>query len=113
VDGSFEVNDMDVDVDVDVDVQEQYQYQLLASTMKGSKLRQVDGVKVVEIILSARTMLEVREWPRDLPYFVHFQDASSETVNYWDSFSKLLIRDRVYPSYHSLKEVNIQLSANA
>jgi len=89
VDGSLEDNDVDVDVDVDV----QEQCRLLASTMKGSKLRQVGGAKVVGINFSARTMLEVREWPRGLPDFAHFQDEMYEGLS----------RDERYKTYQSQK----------
>merc|ERR1711862_375860 len=50
------------------------QCRLLSQTMKGSKLKQVGGAKVVGINFSARTTLEVREWPNGLPDFAHFND---------------------------------------
>ena len=50
------------------------QCKLIASQMKGSRLHQVGGAKVVGINFSARTTLEVREWPQGLPDFAHFQD---------------------------------------
>jgi len=47
---------------------------VIASQMKGAKLHQVGGAKVAGINFSARTTLEVREWPIGLPDFAHFQD---------------------------------------
>jgi hypothetical protein len=40
----------------------------IANRKKGAILRQVGGAKVVGINFSARTTLEVREWP-DVSYF--------------------------------------------
>mmetsp|Transcript_28058 Transcript_28058/g.43649 ORF Transcript_28058/g.43649 Transcript_28058/m.43649 type:complete len:591 (-) Transcript_28058:1293-3065(-) len=42
--------------------------------MKGAKLKQVGGAKVVGINFSARTTLEVREWPNGMPDLGHFDD---------------------------------------
>jgi len=50
------------------------QCKLLAQKMKGSKLKQIGGAKVVGINFSARTTLDVREWPNGLPDFAHFND---------------------------------------
>lgn len=50
------------------------QCKLLSQNMKGAKLKQVGGAKVVGINFSARTTLEVREWPNGLPDFAHFND---------------------------------------
>ena len=50
------------------------QCQALCEQMRGAKLRQVGGAKVVGINFSARTTLEVREWPQGLPDFAHFQE---------------------------------------
>ena len=46
----------------------------ICERMKGAKLRQVGGAKVAGINFSARTTLEVREWPQGLPDFAHFDD---------------------------------------
>jgi hypothetical protein len=46
----------------------------MAEQMKGSLLKQVGGAKVAGINFSARTTLEVREWPQGLPDFAHFTD---------------------------------------
>lgn len=61
---------------------EEAQCRDLANTMKGAKLRQVGGAKVAGIRFSARTTLEVREWPEGLPDFAHFNDE------YWEGKSR-------------------------
>jgi len=50
----------------------------LAEQMKGAVLRQVGGAKVVGINFSARTKLEVREWPGGMPDFAHFEEEVYE-----------------------------------
>jgi hypothetical protein len=42
--------------------------------MKGAVLRQVGGAKVAGINFSARTTLEVREWPEGMPDYYHHED---------------------------------------
>lgn len=54
------------------------QCQELSKTLRGAKLRQVGGAKVVGINFSARTTLEIREWPEGMPDFAHFSDAVYE-----------------------------------
>jgi Polyketide cyclase / dehydrase and lipid transport len=61
---------------------EEVQCQGLANQMKGAKLRQIGGAKVAGIRFSARTTLEVREWPNGLPDFAHFNDE------YWEGKSR-------------------------
>ena len=46
----------------------------LSKTMKGSLLRQIGSAKVVGINFSARTTVEVREWPNGMPDYAHFMD---------------------------------------
>lgn len=46
----------------------------VADNMKGSLLQQVGGAKVAGINFSAKTTLEVREWPQGLPDFAHYTD---------------------------------------
>lgn len=53
---------------------EQVRCKEIAEQMKGSKLRQVGGAKVAGIRFSARTTLDVREWPQGLPDIGHFND---------------------------------------
>jgi len=45
---------------------------LATRRMRGSKLKQVGGAKVIGITFSARTTLEVREWPTGLPSYCMF-----------------------------------------
>ena len=54
------------------------QCEALTTHLKGALLRQVGGAKVVGINFSARTTLEVREWPQGMPDFAHFQDSVFE-----------------------------------
>lgn len=53
---------------------DEVQCENLSKRMKGARLRQVGGAKVVGINFSARTTLEVREWPEGMPDFAHFYD---------------------------------------
>jgi Polyketide cyclase / dehydrase and lipid transport len=66
----------------DPDKPEEVQCQELANKMKGAKLRQIGGAKVAGIRFSARTTLEVREWPNGLPDFAHFNDE------FWEGKSR-------------------------
>ena len=50
----------------------------VAGQMKGALLKQVGGAKVAGIKFSARTKLEVREWPQGMPDFAHFTDDMYE-----------------------------------
>ena len=45
-----------------------------ALRMKGAVLKQVGGAKVAGINFSARTTLEVREWPEGMPDYYHHED---------------------------------------
>jgi len=54
------------------------QCQTLSNDMKGAVLKQVGGARVVGINFSARTTLEVREWPLGMPDFAHFEDEVYE-----------------------------------
>jgi hypothetical protein len=60
---------------VDYSQPEDVQCQQIADQMKGALLRQVGGAKVAGINFSARTKLEVREWPQGMPDFAHFNDV--------------------------------------
>jgi len=62
------------DVLKDAQLTPEQQCKAIAQTMKGAKLFQVGGAKVVGINFSARTTLEVREWPNGLPDFAHYGD---------------------------------------
>mmetsp|Transcript_7254 Transcript_7254/g.10258 ORF Transcript_7254/g.10258 Transcript_7254/m.10258 type:complete len:511 (+) Transcript_7254:129-1661(+) len=61
-------------IELDTSLKEEDQCQKLCNEMKGAKLRQVGGAKVAGINFSARTTLEVREWPGGMPDFAHFTD---------------------------------------
>jgi hypothetical protein len=62
------------DVVLDPSLSDEEQCQAMSKQLKGSLLKQVGGAKVVGINFSARTTLEVREWPEGLPDFAHFRD---------------------------------------
>lgn len=55
-------------------IKSEEQCRALSTRMKGAKMRQIGGAKVVGINFSARTTLEVREWPNGIPDFFHFDD---------------------------------------
>ena len=59
---------------INPNVKSEEQCRALSTRMKGAKLKQVGGAKVVGINFSARTTLEVREWPQGIPDFFHFSD---------------------------------------
>lgn len=65
-------------VTYDVNAPEEVQCKQVASKMKGSLLKQVGGAKVAGINFSAKTTLEVREWPQGMPDFAHFKDDMFE-----------------------------------
>jgi hypothetical protein len=58
------------------------QCQMSSQQLKGAKLRQVGGAKIAGINFSARTTLEVREWPTGLPDSAHWfdDDAANGTT---------------------------------
>ena len=58
----------------DASLPDEEQCESISKHMRGAKLRQVGGAKVVGINFSARTTLEVREWPQGMPDFAHFGD---------------------------------------
>ncbi|KAL9178517.1 hypothetical protein ACHAXT_001855 [Thalassiosira profunda] len=64
----------DASVTADDSLSEPEQCRTIADEMKGAVLKQVGGAKVVGINFSARTTLEVREWPEGMPDFAHFED---------------------------------------
>jgi hypothetical protein len=69
---------------VDKSLPEDQQCAQIANQMKGALLKQVGGAKVAGINFSARTTLEVREWPLGMPDFAHF------TVELWDGKNRKL-----------------------
>lgn len=62
------------EIAVDASLPDEAQCEALSKQLKGALLKQVGGAKVVGINFSARTTLEVREWPNGLPDFAHFND---------------------------------------
>jgi len=73
----FEGNPPDQIV-VDTSLSDEEQCQTISKQLKGAMLKQVGGAKVAGINFSARTTLEVREWPQGLPDFAHFRDEVFE-----------------------------------
>lgn len=61
-------------VEIDSTKSGQEQCKQMSQQMKGALLKQVGGAKVAGINFSAKTTLEVREWPQGLPDFAHYQD---------------------------------------
>jgi hypothetical protein len=70
----LELYDGSTNCKVDTSLPEDEQCEQISQQMRGSLLRQVGGAKVAGINFSARTKLEVREWPQGLPDFAHFRD---------------------------------------
>jgi Polyketide cyclase / dehydrase and lipid transport len=58
---------------IDTTLPPEQQCEEISKYLKGALLKQVGGAKVVGINFSARTTLEVREWPQGLPDFAQFQ----------------------------------------
>lgn len=85
-------------VKVDSSLSQEQQCEDMSKQMKGALLKQVGGAKVAGIKFSARTTLEVREWPQGLPDFAHFQDqewkGKSRDKRARDSVKKPLQRYR-------------------
>ena len=71
------------EADEDADLSEEEKLERISKSLRGSKLRQVGGAKVVGINFSARTLLEVREWPEGMPDFAHYDD-----VDVWEGKSR-------------------------
>jgi len=53
--------------DIENHTSELSQYEILSKQLKGVKLKQVGGAKVIGVNFSARLTLDVREWPNGLP----------------------------------------------
>jgi len=66
------------EISVDTSLSDADQCKAIANHMKGAVLKQVGGAKVVGINFSARTTLEVREWPSGMPDFAHYEDEIYE-----------------------------------
>mmetsp|Transcript_25270 Transcript_25270/g.38315 ORF Transcript_25270/g.38315 Transcript_25270/m.38315 type:complete len:517 (-) Transcript_25270:733-2283(-) len=59
---------------IDESLPDEKQCKDISKQLKGALLKQVGKAKVAGINFSARTTLEVREWPMGLPDFAHFRD---------------------------------------
>jgi len=71
----FEAKDLDLfSYAINPEEKNEEQCRALSTMMKGAILKQVGGAKVVGINFSARTKLEVREWPEGIPDFFHYSD---------------------------------------
>ncbi|KAL3912447.1 MAG: hypothetical protein SGILL_006879 [Bacillariaceae sp.] len=70
----YDGNAASEDASYDTSAPEEVQCKQIANQMKGSLLKQVGGAKVAGIKFSAKTTLEVREWPQGMPDFAHFTD---------------------------------------
>ncbi len=66
------------EISVDTSLSDADQCKAIANNMKGAVLKQVGGAKVVGINFSARTTLEVREWPSGMPDFAHYEEEIYE-----------------------------------
>jgi hypothetical protein len=75
----------------DESLSEEVRCERLSKSMKGSLLKQVGGAKVAGIQFSAKTTLEVREWPTGMPDYAHFLD------DLWDGKSRET-RAKEYPT---------------
>jgi len=75
----------------DADVPEEVQCKQCADQMRGAVMKQVGGAKVAGINFSARTTLEVREWPNGMPDFAHFDE------DMWEGKSRVA-RAQEYPT---------------
>jgi len=64
----------DLEYKISADISSEEQCKALSKKMKGSKLKQVGGAKVIGINFSATVTVEVREWPNGMPDFFHFND---------------------------------------
>lgn len=84
-------NEYDDDDDDESLLSEEARCERLSRSMKGSLLRQVGGARVAGIQFSAKTTLEVREWPTGMPDYAHFLD------DLWDGKSRE-VRAREYPT---------------
>jgi len=51
---------------------------IVSERLKGARLYQIGGAKIVGINFSAKTTLDVREWPDGLPDFAHYGDEVYE-----------------------------------
>jgi len=107
-------------ITVDDTLSDAEQCQTIANNMKGAVLKQVGGAKVVGINFSARTTLEVREWPTGMPDFAHFEaeifEGKSRSTRVRESKGRALTR-YVFPRPFALsslphKDISMQSIEN-
>lgn len=107
-------------ITIDDTMSDAEQCRTIADKMKGAVLKQVGGAKVVGINFSARTTLEVREWPGGMPDFAHFEDeifeGKSRSTRVRESKGRELTR-YVFPRPFALstlphKDISMQSIAN-
>lgn len=79
--------------------------QTLASRMNGAILRQVGGAKVAGINFSARTTLEVREWPGGMPDFVGVVDGTMRSQQLLHESSGRKLKRYVFPRPFALSSL--------
>lgn len=77
----YDADTSPIDYMIDPKQRSEEQCKALSKRMKGSKLKQVGGAKVVGINFSASVTLEVREWPQGMPDFFHYNDDQYEGVS--------------------------------
>lgn len=104
------------DVTHDMSAKEEVQCKQVADNMKGALLKQVGGAKVAGINFSAKTTLEVREWPQGLPDFAHYMDDMWEGISREErakQYPKVKLKRYKFPRPFSLsdlptKEISMQ-----
>lgn len=79
--------------------------QTLASRMNGAILRQVGGAKVAGINFSARTTLEVREWPGGMPDFIGVVDGTMRSQQLLRESSARKLKRYVFPRPFALSSL--------
>ena len=87
-----------LDYVIDPNIKSEEQCRALSTKMKGAKLKQVGGAKVVGINFSAQVTLEVREWPNGMPDFFHFSEDVYEGIS--RSEREKMERKRKLERYH-------------
>jgi len=79
--------------------------QTLTSRMNGAILRQVGGAKVAGINFSARTTLEVREWPSGMPDFIGVVDGTMRSQQLLRESSGRKLKRYVFPRPFALSSL--------
>lgn len=79
--------------------------QTLSSRMNGAILRQVGGAKVAGINFSARTTLEVREWPSGMPDFIGIVNGTIRSHQLLRESSGRKLKRYVFPRPFALSSL--------